>query len=129
MIILDENIPKGQRQLLRGWRIRALLIGEDISRKGIQDDQIIPMLHELNRPTFFSRDLGFYRPKLCHVRYCLVCLAGSRYEAASFVRRFLRHPRFNTRAKRMSKVVRLSSAGIRFWQLHAEQESVVPWHP
>jgi len=34
MNILDENIPEGQRQLLRSWRIQAKQIGHDIGRQG-----------------------------------------------------------------------------------------------
>ena len=60
MILLDENVNEHQLQLLRGWRIRARLVGHDFAYKGIQDDQIIPLLHELNRTTFFTRDLDFY---------------------------------------------------------------------
>ena len=32
MNILDENIPEDQRQLLRGWRIRARQVGHDVGR-------------------------------------------------------------------------------------------------
>jgi len=127
MNVLDENIPEHQRQLLRSWRIRTHLIGADFSRKGIQDEQIIPLLHSLKRPTFFTRDQGFYRRDLCHAGYCLVCLEVNRSEVALFVRRFLRHPDFKTRVRRMGTVHRLSSAGIYFWQLRNRHESVLPW--
>ncbi len=125
MILLDENINQSQLLLLRSWRLRPRLIGQDFSRKGIQDEQIIPLLHELSRPTFFTRDQGFYDSELCHARYCIVTLAVHRYEAASFIRRFLRHTDFRTRAKRMGKVVRVSSAGIRFWRARTQQEEFV----
>jgi hypothetical protein len=127
VILLDENINQSQLLLLRSWRIRAHLIGQDISRKGIQDEQIIPLLHGLSRPTFFTRDVGFYDHELCHVRYCIVFLAVHRYEAASFIRRFLRHAAFRTRANRMGRVVRVSSAGVRFWQIRGHQEEFAPW--
>jgi hypothetical protein len=29
----------------------------------MKDDEIIPLLHSLRRPTFFTRDLGFYERK------------------------------------------------------------------
>ena len=41
MNILDENIPEDQRQLLRGWRIRARHIGLEVGRPGMQDEEII----------------------------------------------------------------------------------------
>ncbi len=52
MNILDENVLKDQRQLLHSWRIAIHQIGYDVGRKGMQDDEIIPLLHQLRRPTF-----------------------------------------------------------------------------
>ena len=127
MILLDENVNQSQLLLLRSWRVRARLIGQDFSRKGVQDEQIVPLLLELSRPTFFTRDLGFYDRKLCHGRYCIVVLAVHRYEVAMFVRRFLKHPSFRTWAKRVGKVARISSAGIQLWQLRSSREHHEKW--
>ena len=127
MIILDENIIESQLHLLKRWRIPVHQIGEDVSRKGIQDDEIIPFLLTLRRPTFFSRDRGFFERRLCHRQYCLVCLTVEKYTVAIFVRRLLRHPEFETQAKRMGTVLRVSSRGIQVWRLHTEQESFVSW--
>lgn len=127
MNILDENLPASQRQLLTSWRIRVRQIGYDIGRKGMQDDEIIPFLHAQRHPTFFTRDLGFYKRALCHGRYCLVSLAVEKDEAAVFVRRVLRHPEFDTQAKRMGSVIRVSGTGLRVWRLHAEEESFLEW--
>jgi len=74
MIILDENFPESQRQLLRGWRVPLRQIGYEVGRKGMQDDEIFPFLRHRRRTTFFTLDLGFYRRQLCHRRYCLVCV-------------------------------------------------------
>jgi hypothetical protein len=127
VIILDENIPESQWQLLRSWRIRALLIGRDISEKGIKDENLAGLLIQQRRPTFVTRDEGLYSRKLCHARYCLVYLAVRPNESASFVRRFLRHPRLNTRARRLGAVIRVSSAGLQMWRLHETRESVLSW--
>lgn len=129
MNVLDENIPDGQRQLLRSWRIPVRQIGHEVGRQGMKDEEIVPFLHELRSVTFFTRDLGFYRRRLCHADYCLVCLAVSHYEAASFIRRFLRHSAFKTQARRMGKVIRVTHTGIRVWQLHAEKEEELMWSP
>ena len=48
-------------------------------------------------------------------------------EAAVFVRRFLRHPNFNTQLKRMGCVVRVSHAGLTFWRLRSQTEGYVVW--
>lgn len=127
MNILDENIPENQRILLQGSRVRIRQIGYDIGRKGIKDDEIITFLQQLRRPTFFTRDLGFYNRRLPHKRYCLVCLAIDKDEAAIFVRRFLQRREFNTEVKRMGAVIRVSRAGISVWHLHAKKEIHFVW--
>jgi hypothetical protein len=117
--ILDEDIPESQRQLLRSWRIRIRRIGIDQGRLGMKDPDIIPLLHSLDRPTFFTRDAGFWKPRLCHPRFCLVYLDILDYEAAEFIRRTLRHTDLNTRAKRMGTVVRVRHGGILIWRIRA----------
>lgn len=127
MNILDENIIASQRQRLRSWRIRVRQIGVDIARKGLQDEENVPFLHHLRRPTFFTRDRGFYRREICHRLYGIVCLEVTPEEVAIFVRRVLRHPSLNTRAKRMGTVVRASHRGLGVWRLHAQNEEVIFW--
>ena len=127
MIILDENIPESQGQLLRSWRIRALLVGQDISEKGIKDDRLAKFLLKQSRPTFFTRDEGFYSRKLCHASYCLVYLAVRPNESAFFVRRVLRSPYFNIRANRLGAVIRVSSAGLQMWRLRQAREIFLSW--
>jgi len=125
--ILDENIPSNQRQLLESWRIRSRQIGFDIGRRGMKDDEIIPFLLQQRRPTFLTRDEDFYNRRLCHADYGLVYLAVDKYEAAIFARRLLRHREFDTQAKRMGVVIRVSSVGLSFWRLHTERETHAGW--
>lgn len=127
MTILDENIIESQRLLLQNWKIRTRQIGVDISRKGIQDDEIIPFLLACSHPTFVTRDLGFFTRKLCHAGYCILCLEVGRYEVATFVRFFLRHSAFNTHAKRMGNIVRGTRRGLHVWKRHAHSEKFYPW--
>ena len=127
MNILDENIIDSQRQRLRHWRIAVRHMGYDVGRQGMKDQEIIALLHRLRRPTFFTRDEDFYVRHLCHARYCLVYLAVAKNEVASFVRRLLRHREFDTVAKRMGTVVRVSQVDLSVWHLHAEQAIHVAW--
>ncbi len=112
MNILDENIPRGQCELLRRWRIRVRQIGVDIGRRGLTDEQVLPFLRRLRRPTFFTRDGDFFDRRLCHARYALVHLAAQREEVVVFVRRFLSHPVLDAQAKRMGAVIRVARAGL-----------------
>ncbi len=127
MYILDENIPESQRLLLRFWRIHIGQIGQEIGWQGIKDEEIIPLLHKSHNTTFFTRDIGFYRSKYCHSDYCLVVLGVGQYEVASFIRRFLKHPEFNTRAKRMGNVILVTHTGLQVLQHHVAKEEKITW--
>ena len=128
MNILDENIIAPERERLRGWRIHFRYIGQDIGHSRMKDrDEIIPLLHSLRRPTFFTRDHGFYDPKLLHPGYCLVHLDAQVDETAEYVRRFLRHSTFRTQAQRIGKIVRVHDNGMTFWQLRGREARTLPW--
>ena len=127
MNVLDENILESQRQWLRSWRIPIRQIGQELGRKGMQDEELIPFLLTLRRPTLFTRDLGFHSRSLCHARYCVVVLAVGQYEVAHFIRRFLRHSAFATQAKRMGAVVRVMHTGLVAWRLNAGRELRLAW--
>ena len=127
MNILDENIDREQRRLLQSWRISVRQIGYDVGQLGIKDDAIIPLLHQLRRPTFFTRDRDFFKPRLRHAQYCLVQFVIPEDEVAAYARRVLRHPEFNTIAKRMGTIIRASPDGLTVWRLHAEHEVAIAW--
>jgi hypothetical protein len=127
MIVLDENILEDQRHLLIKWDVPIRQIGYELGRKGMKDDAIIPFLLQLRHPTFFTLDADFYRPGLCHSRYSLVYLAVRPDDAAAFARRLLRHPEFDTQAKRMGAVIRVSRAGLSIWRMRAEREAHWGW--
>jgi hypothetical protein len=127
MIILDENIPAPQRQLLEHWKIRVWQIGLNVGRRGMQDDEIIPLLLRQRRPTFFTRDSDFFARDLRHARYCLVHAAVEKNEVAFFVRRCLRHSAMNTIAKRLGSVVRVSRTGLSIWRAGVVRRAFVRW--
>ena len=127
MNVLDENIPEDQRQLLRRWRVPMRQVGQDVGHKGLADAAIIPLLRQLSRPTFFTRDDDFYDRALCHSDYCLAFLAVAEEDVANFVRRFLQHPAFGTYARRRGTVARVGHAGIRVWRVHHATEDTVRW--
>jgi len=110
MNILDENVVETQCPLLRKWRIRFRQIGFGLGSEGMKDNEIISLLHDLTRPTFFTRDDDFFDRDLCHAGYCLVHTSVEKNEVAVFTRRLLRHPEFNTKKgtlvpKRLDNIV------------------------
>ncbi len=126
MNILDENIPGGQWRLLQSQGVRARKIGTDIGRAGMQDEEVIALLHSLRHVTFLTRDRDFADPRLHHARYCLIRLDCRQAEVAELIRRVLRHPELNTHAKRMGAVIRASHAGLRIWR-RAGVERTLAW--
>lgn len=130
MNILDEDIGRSQYDLLTAQKIHFSKIGAGIGRLGMKDrEDILPLLHQLKRPTFFTLDHGFYRPTFPHHGYCLVFLDVWDDEAAEYIRRVLRHPEFRTQTQRMGKVLRIRHSNMSYWQIHVREERTLRWEP
>ena len=127
MLLLDENLPAGQRLLLRDWGLHFRVVGIEVGRTGTKDENLIPVLHGLPQATFFSLDRFFFRSDLLHRSYCLVWLDVMDDRAAGFIRRFLKQPTFDTQAKRLGKVVRVHADGLHFRQRRSLALETVRW--
>lgn len=127
MLVLDENVPESQRSLLRKWGVHLRVVGNDLAAGGTLDENLIPLLQRLPRPTFFTLDRDFWRPDWAHTRYCLVWLDVRADEAGKFIRRFVRHPAFATQAKRLGKVVRVHADGLDRWQVGGGSLHRIRW--
>jgi hypothetical protein len=113
--VLDENITRDQADLLRGWGIRFRSISRDLANQGIGDDDIVPLLLRLKKPTLLTRDSDFFDRTLVHAAYALVWFDVERNETAFFIRHFLRDRRFRMSAQRLGKVIRVHQLGIEYW--------------
>jgi hypothetical protein len=91
------------------------------------DENLIPLLHRLPEPTFFTLDQDFYRRDWTHPGYCLVWLDVTDDLAAEFIRRFLRHPAFDPKTKRMGIVARAHAGGVTYWQTRKRSSMAVLW--
>lgn len=127
MLVLDENLPDGQQSWLRKWRVRFRVVGVEVAAAGAKDENLIPVLHRLPQPTFFTLDRDFYRPVLAHPGYCLVWLNVRGRLAAEFIRRLLKHPQFDTQTKRLDHVLRAHPLGVHYWRVGDRREHTVPW--
>ncbi len=127
MNVLDENIASQQCAKLRAWRIPFRQIGRHLSEKGALDENLIPLLHRLPQPTFFTHDKDFFRTALCHSHYAVVYLDVSDAAAAEFIRRFLRHPLFDTTAKRLGVVARVQISDVQFWKKGRQRLQSAEW--
>jgi hypothetical protein len=128
MNVVDENIIAPERERLRAWRVHFRHLGGDIGRLGMKDrEEIVPLLHTLRQPAFFTRDHGFYRLALLHRGYCLVYLDVEVNETATYIRRFLRHTEFRTQSQRMGRVVRVRHSSVSYWEVHQRGEHALSW--
>lgn len=127
MNLLDENFPEDQRPLLAGWHIAFRQIGREFAHSGVKDPDIIPLLHRERRVTFFTLDEDFFTPKLCHAAYGIAYLDVRADDAAHFVRRFLRHPKFSTEAKRLGVVARVHHDGVHYWLRNRATLQRIAW--
>ena len=127
MLVIDENLPASQRQLLRKWRIRFRAIGVDVALPGTQDENLIPVLHKLPEPMFFTLDRHFFRADWAHASYGLAWLDVADNRAAEFIRRFLQSSAFATQSKRMGVVAHVDAVGVRYWRKGQPRLQRVAW--
>ena len=85
----------------------------------MKDDELVPFLIQLPRPSFFTMDRGWYMRSLLHARYFVAVLEVPDNEAAGVMRRILKHPDFSTQAGRLGKVIRASHGGMTGWKIGA----------
>ena len=127
MNIVDENVADEECAWLSKRRIHVQKIGKGVGREGMGDEEIIPLLHQLDRPTFFTLDVDFFKRRLRDEGYCLVFLDVSGHLAAEYVRRILRHPSLNAKAKRMGLVIHAEPSGITLWRLRGKTVEHLSW--
>jgi hypothetical protein len=114
MLILDENVSENEIWRLREARLTVRVIGQDIAVKSVTDENIIPVLLKLKKPTFFTRDRDFWKPQLRHDRYAIVFMDIPEHEGeiAKYIALFLRHRSFNTATKRLGRIFHIQSSQI-----------------
>ena len=127
MNLLDENFPADQSDLLRKFGVPVRQFGRDAGRFGMSDEEIFPLLHRLRGVTFLTHDRDFSGSDSCHPDYCLVWLAVKQDFLAEYARRLLRHPEFDTLAKRMGKVLAVGPSGIAVFERHRRLPRKVDW--
>lgn len=127
MNLLDENFPDDQLPILRQWGIPFRQLGRGVAALGVQDDDVVSLLHRRRRVTFFTQDWDFFRAALCHPAYCLVWLDVRADDTAICVRRFLQHPRFASVAQRLGIVARAHHDGVHFSERNRAGLQRVSW--
>jgi hypothetical protein len=124
--VLDELFDESIHEQLKARRIAIDKIGAGFGKTGWLDEHILQALHGSEK-TFHTRDHGFYRRSAAHSSYCIVYYEVPLAEMAAYIRRILRHPQFNTHAKRLGKVIKVTSQRIEFWQRDRSTKSIMRW--
>lgn len=127
MLILDENVVSDHEVQLWRWGIRTKKIGDDVGRSGMKDEEIIPLLHSLPRPVLFTNDLRFYERDSPHPNYCIVVVSAGKVEMPPLIRRFLKHPNFDSEAKCLGRIVLLTQHNLRVRQFKVSGETTLEW--
>jgi hypothetical protein len=119
MLIADENVSENEIWRLREAGFAVRVIGQDVAVSSVSDENILPVLRRLKKPTFFTRDRDFWKAALCHASYALVYLdiAEHEGEVARCIIKFLHHPSFKTAANRLGSVFRIAPQSIQYWRL------------
>ena len=123
--VLDENVHQLHYRTLRR-RFSMVKVGDGFGYSSMSDENIRNELHG-SKQTFHTRDQDFYKPRFRHPTCCLAFYDVKKQDFVSCVQRFLRHPRFNTRNKRMGKVVRVTLEHIEVWEIHRQNREIVEW--
>lgn len=120
MIVLDETISaKRIHQAVDKWYPGAVISVKDLRPYARVFDYEIPgYLLQLRQPTFVTINYDDFAPRTClHARYCVVRFKLPQ-EKSLFVpellRKVLRDKEFNTKAKRMGKVISWMPTGLSF---------------
>jgi hypothetical protein len=126
--ILDELVRAETRDELRRKRISAVQVGKGWGQSGWDDEeQLLPHLRG-SRCTFHTQDEGFFKRRHRHRTYCIVCYVNITPERlSSWIVRFLRHREFNTHAKRLGRVIKVTPERIEYWEMGHEEKSLVEW--
>jgi hypothetical protein len=124
MILLDENVH--QQSLVASiatWyrgQVRSLTTLRPNTL--IKDEAIPIVLRQVRQLTFVTTTTnvaGFWRRVPAHSRYSIVCIALPNerlHELPSLLRQLLRLPEFNTKAKRIGKVIRVSPSQLQYYE-------------
>ncbi len=132
MIILDEQLL-GRNiavEIGRWYQGPVRFIIELRPHTVIKDDAIPGLLRQKNSPTFVTiNESDFWQRVPGDSNYCVVCLTLSdsrAYEIPQVLKTLFHHAEFNTKAKRMGKVIRVSEKEIRYYTSHAKTITIIP---
>ncbi len=131
MIVLDEQLLGRdlEREIAKWYRGKVWFITDLRPQSVIKDEAIPELLRKQNQPTFVTiNESDFWHKIVVDRRYCVACFAWSDArvrEIPSALRLLLRRSEFNTKTKRMGKVIRVADEKINYYSLADRQMKTI----
>lgn len=131
MIVLDEQLlGRGLDEQIARWYQGAVCFIVDLRTDTvIKDDAIPKLLQHENQPTFITiNESDFWRRTDINNRFCIVCFAlpdSRAREIPQRLRDLFAHPLFDTKKKRMGKVIRVAEKEISYYGIERETIKIV----
>ncbi|BAZ14868.1 hypothetical protein NIES4071_67380 [Calothrix sp. NIES-4071] len=123
MIVLDEQLlGRDLEELISAWYRGNVCFITDLRPDTIIKDDAIPMLlRQQSQPTFVTiNERDFWRKVEIDNNFCVICFTfpdRRAREISSSLRAILKHPDFNTKTKRMAKVLRVTDNSVAYYSL------------
>lgn len=125
--ILDEHVIASHVDQIRRKIPSTAQIGIDWGESGWDDiEQIIPHLHH-SKATFHTLDEDFFKRRFLHNDYCIIFYDLSGKDFVEFFQKILKHPLFDTHAKRLGKIIKVSLTHLSYWDSADYQIHETSW--
>lgn len=121
MIVLDEQLedPRIAEAIKRWYPGRVITILDAQLGTDIPDPEVPTILHRLKDPTFVTTNYKDFWPKIvAHAGYCVVCIhlpIQRSLEVPEILRELLKRSEWNTKRKRLGKVIAVSGQIVSYY--------------
>lgn len=123
MIVLDEQLLGRdlEEQIARWYQGAVCFIVDLRPNTVIKDDAIPKLLQQESQPTFVTiNESDFWRKTPINNQFCMICftLPDSRArEISQRLRTVFDHPLFDTKKKRMGKMIRIAEKEVSYYSV------------
>ena len=123
MIVLDEQLLGRdiEGQIAQWYRGAVCFITDLRPNTVIKDDVIPKLLQQERQPTFVTiNEQDFWRKAQTNRRFCIVCFAlpdSRAREIPARLRRLFDHPLFDTKKKRLGKMIRVAEKEVSYYSV------------
>ncbi len=123
MIVLDEQLlGRDIENQIAHWYQGAICFIVDLRPNTVIKDEAIPkLLQQESQPTFVTiNESDFWRKTAINNQFCMVCFAlpdSRAREISQRLRTLLDHPLFDTKKRRMGKMIRVAEKEVSYYSV------------